>query len=280
MQPDEVLARLPDGYHALFQRVVETCQQDERVRAMWLGGSLARGDADQSSDLDVLIAVADDAFDEFAAGWRAWLDSITPTVIARALPFLPGSLYSVTPTMERLDIISERVSEVATTLHRVRLLAMDKDECNRLVPAVSPVPGPSAPTIASLIEEFFRDYAMFHTVVDREDWLLGVEAINVIRGLLYRLFLESNAPLPVTGVKRWSEKLTREQRAVLESLPVAPPRRDEVILVHEAVSRAFVVNARDICECLAVEWPTVLDDCVCDYLASRGLPHLANRDPC
>src|ERR1039458_1243617 len=133
MQPDEALARLPDGYRSLFGRVVERCSQDERVRAMWLGGSLARGDTDQSSDLDVLIAVADAAFDEFGAGWKSWLGSITPTVIARALPFVPGSFYSVTPAMERLDVISERVSAVATTPHPVRLLVLDKDECCSLV---------------------------------------------------------------------------------------------------------------------------------------------------
>ncbi len=241
---------------------------------MWLGGSLARGDADQSSDLDVLIAVADDAFDEFAAGWRAWLDSITPTVIARSLPLLPGSLYSVTPAMERLDIISERVSALARTPHRVRLLVLDKDECNSLLPELPAAPGPSALSIASLVEEFFRDYAMFHTVVDRDDWLLGIEAINVIRSLLYRLFLESNAPIPVTGVKRWSERLTPEQRAVLESLPAARPREDEVVPAHEAVSVAFVLNAKSICRRVGVEWPTELDRCVRDHLASRGLPHL------
>ena len=109
---------------------------------VWLGGSLARGDADQSSDLDVIIAVADESFEDFAGGWRPWLDAITPTVIARELPFLRGSFYSVTPSMERLDVITEAVSALANTLHRVRLLVLDKDGCDaRIAPiaAVRPV---------------------------------------------------------------------------------------------------------------------------------------------
>ena len=48
-------------------------EADERVRAMWLSGSLGRGDADAMSDLDLIVAVADDALPEFAAQWQDWL---------------------------------------------------------------------------------------------------------------------------------------------------------------------------------------------------------------
>ena len=245
---------------------------------MWLGGSLARGDADQSSDLDVLIAVADDTFDDFAGSWRSWLGAITPTVIARELPFLPGSFYSVTPSMERLDVVTEPVGKLANSLHSVRLLVLDKNGCDALVPERIAQPGPAPHAIATLVEEFFRDYAMFHTVVDREDWLLGLEAINLIRGLLYRLYVEANAPVPLTGVKRWSEKLTRSQRRTLESLPSARADKAEVIGVHEAVSTAFVVDARLICRELGVEWPTELEHSVCAHFADRGSPHLGGAN--
>jgi len=274
MGPNEVVARLPGGYRALFDRLVERCTRDERVRAVWLGGSLARGDADQSSDLDVIIAVADESFEDFAGSWRPWLDAITPTVIARELPFLRGSFYSVTPSMERLDVITEAVSALANTMHRVRLLVLDKDGCDARIPAPIAASGPSPQVIAMLVEEFFRDYALFHTVAGREDWLLGLEAIHLIRGLLYRLYVEANAPLPVTGVKRWSEKLTPAQRHTLESLPAARADEAEVMAVHETVSIAFVVNARRICRELGVEWPIELEHSVCAHLAARGLPHL------
>jgi hypothetical protein len=241
---------------------------------MWLGGSLARGEEDQSSDLDVFVVVTDESFDEFASGWRTWLDTITPTLIARQLPFARGSLYSVTPGMERLDIVSEPVSALSNTFHRVRRLVFDKDGVNELIPAPIVGAGPSTFVIAEYIDEFFRDYAMFHAVVDREDWLLGLEAIHTIRTLLYRLFVESNAPLPLSGVKRWSSKLTHEQRTLLESLPAARANREAGFEVHEAVSLAFRNSAMLIAEQLGVVWPSELERHVCDSLKARGLPHL------
>ena len=41
---------------------------------------------------------------------------------------------------------------------------------------------------------------------------LGVEAVHAARSILYELYVESNAPLPAMGMKRWSDKLTRQQR--------------------------------------------------------------------
>src|SRR5688572_8633723 len=93
----EAIAALPRAYRDLFDRARARLEGDERVRGMWLGGSLARGTADAASDLDVILAVADDAHEEFTESWRSWLADITPTVLAEELPFAKGSFYSVTP---------------------------------------------------------------------------------------------------------------------------------------------------------------------------------------
>ena len=43
------LAPLPAGYRGLFDRLLAVVQTDERVRGMWLSGSVARGVADAGS---------------------------------------------------------------------------------------------------------------------------------------------------------------------------------------------------------------------------------------
>ncbi len=275
MDAADAMNQLPDGYAPLLRRVLEVSAADDRIRAVWLGGSLARGDADQSSDLDVMIAVADEAFDAFVTDWKQWLANITSTVIARPLPFAPGSFYSVTPTMERLDVVTERVSALANTFHRTRLAVLDKDDCATMVPPPWPSLRPAPATLAGIIEEFYRDYAMFPVVVDRQDWLLGIEAVGVVRGLLYKLYVEANAPQPMMGVKRWSDKLTAKQRAVLESLPSARANPDDVRRVHEEVSLTFVREARAIASTFEVVWPDDLHACVVGHLRARSLPHLA-----
>jgi hypothetical protein len=70
--------KLPPGYASLLDRFIEVVGGDPRVRAAWVHGSVARGDADEVSDLDVIIAVADDDIPAFAAGWRDRLDEVTP----------------------------------------------------------------------------------------------------------------------------------------------------------------------------------------------------------
>ncbi len=264
---------LEPGYRPLFERAVAVFEADERVRALWLSGSLARGEADAMSDLDLIVTVRDADLAEFAAGWRDWLAEITPTLIARELPFAPGSLHSVGPGRERLDVVVEKVSALPVTFHRTRLAVFDHDGLAGSVPAPDEH-GPRAAVVADLVEEFFRDYGLLPVATTRQDWLLALEGIHLMRGLLYRLFVEMNAPLPPMGVKQWSRKLTKDQRLVLEALPAAEARRESVLAANEAVAVAFVQHARRACDTLGVAWPDALEDATCAYLRGHGLPAL------
>lgn len=277
MAPDTVrgmsdaLAALPASYRPLFARAREVAEGDPRVRALWLGGSLARGDADAASDLDLLVAVSDEAVDAFARGWREWLAKITPALIARAQPFLPGSFYSVTPTGERLDLVVEPVARLASSPFRMRAVVFDRDGLSARIPAPPPPAGPSRERIAYLIEEFFRDVGMLYVSVVRRDLLLGNEGIHLVRGLLYQLFCEANAPLPPSGVKRWSAKLTLAQRARLERLPTGASEWDGLLAAHHRVAREFVASAREIAAANGVAWPAELEAATWRQLRARGV---------
>ena len=220
------------------------------------------------------IAVVPDELDAFAGEWKQWLARATPTVIARPLPFLPGSLYSVTPERARLDIVVESTGVLGSTPFRHRFVVFDRDGLDALVPAAEPGTGPSAARVAQLIEEFFRDYGMFPVVTARDDWLLGIEAIHFLRGLLYQLFIEENAPLPPSGVKQWSSKLTERQRSVLQALPTGGPDAASIVEAHEQVALTFVTEARRVASDLEVAWPEELDACTRRYLQTWGLPAL------
>jgi hypothetical protein len=265
------LAVLPPAYRALFERTRRVAEDDARVRALWLGGSLARGDADAASDLDLLLAVADDAHAEFARDWRAWLARITPTLIARPQPFLPGSFYSVTTGGERLDVVVEPAARLATTVFRMRALVFDRDGLAARIPAPPAPAGPSPERIASLIEEFFRDSLLVDVSITRGDVLLANEGVHLLRGLLYQLFCEANAPLPVSGVKRWSEKLTPPQRALLEELPTGAGTLAAVLAAQWEISRAFLASAREIAAAHGVAWPGELEAALNRHLRANGL---------
>ena len=270
LEPDPaVLQALPGGYRTLFLRLVDVAAADERIRAVWLGGSLGRGVADAGSDLDVILTVADDAFDEFAAGWRGWLAGVTPTVLARELPGLPGCWHSLTPACERLDVVTERAGSPPRGDRRHRLLVLDRDGAfsSADVPAAPPA-GPEPGRLAGIVEEFLRQQAIFPAaVVARGDWLLGVVGTQGVHLMLYQLFVESNQPLPAMGVKQWSAKLTPRQRARLEALPQPAPQRQAVLHAMRAAAAEFRARAREVLDAHQVPWPEALDDAVTAYQA-------------
>ncbi len=260
------LAVLPPGYSALFDRAASVFAADPRVRALWVSGSLARGDADSHSDLDLLVAVPDSEFDAFASSWRSWLEDITPTVLAREIPFLRGSIYSLTPACERLDVVVERVSGLRTSRFTARAIVFDRDDLDAQVPLPGPAPGPDRARLETAIEEPFRYLALLPAVLGRGELLLAQEGYGHFRRRIAELFLEANAPLPTTGVKHFRDKLRPDQYAVLESLPWPAATRETLIAAHLEAARALIAHGRPIASKLGLAWPESLEGAVREHL--------------
>jgi len=260
------LAALPAAYQALFDRAAAVFWADPRVRALWVSGSLARADADAHSDLDLVAAIADAEFDAFAADWRSWLAEITPTVLAREIPFLRGSVYTLTPGCERLDVIVERAS-TAKMARGPRACVFDRDGLDAQRPPPPPPAAPDRAKVTTAIEEPLRYLALLPAVLGRGELLLSQEGYGHMRRRISELFLESNAPLPATGVKHWRDKLTAEQYAVLEALPWPEATRESLLAAHRAVFRALCAHGRPIAEKLGVPWPSEREAAVRAHLA-------------
>jgi hypothetical protein len=267
----DALRPLAAGYHRLYEQVLAAAERDDRIRAMWLGGSLGRGVADAGSDLDIVVAVAPASADEFAAGWRDWLAAITPTVLARPLPGMPGSFFSVTTSCLRLDVVAEQAGAADAEALARRLLVLDKDLT--VCPAGQIPPGAGAPDagaagpdparLAELTAEFFRQMTIFPAaVVARADWLLGVEGVRGAQLMLYQLFVEANQPLPPMGVKQWSAKLTPGQRAICAGLPAPAATRDSVLAAMRATAAAYRASAMQILTASNVPWPAEFERAV------------------
>src|SRR4051812_44912997 len=94
---------MPPGYQELLDRSLKVFTADERVAALFVVGSVGRGQADSSSDLDLLAAAVDDnGRRSLIEDWRTWAAAITASVYARCLREAVVTL--VTPGWERLDV--------------------------------------------------------------------------------------------------------------------------------------------------------------------------------
>jgi predicted nucleotidyltransferase len=259
------LRPMPQSYQALLDLAAEVFYADERVRAMWLHGAIARGAHDAGSDLDIDIAVRDEDFTTFAAESRFWWAKITPTVSWREMANMPGSFFALTPTCERVDVVAERVSDLPASKLTRRITVFDRDGLTAHVPNPHD-PDPNPEIIRYCIEETLRQAANFPIVLIRQDWLLGVVAVQQIHLLLYELFSEANKPMPATGPKQWSHKLISEQRKALERLPVPQAERTSIIAARQAALHLFEEQASAVAQRHGVVWPSELAVAVHAYM--------------
>ena len=68
MKLKELLSIREREQSTLLNGIVEVLEQDDRVAAAWLQGSLSRGDGDALSDIDLWVVVKDEAAREVVAG--------------------------------------------------------------------------------------------------------------------------------------------------------------------------------------------------------------------
>jgi predicted nucleotidyltransferase len=79
---------------AVLQRFVTACEQDERVMAAFLGGSLAAGSADEWSDLDIYLITTDAAYEDFLHDRKAFIQRLGEPVFLEDFD-LPHDLFFV-----------------------------------------------------------------------------------------------------------------------------------------------------------------------------------------
>ncbi|CAN5861160.1 hypothetical protein BH10CHL1_BH10CHL1_27190 [soil metagenome] len=82
---------------ALLQRAQALVEQDLRVNAAWLFGSLGRGDADDLSDIDLFIIVADEHQDDMVASRYAYMAQLGEPLLILEAPqnWPPGAVYNM-----------------------------------------------------------------------------------------------------------------------------------------------------------------------------------------
>jgi hypothetical protein len=97
------LEAVDQRYVELYRSAQEVLGGDPRVKAVELSGSVARGTADQWSDLDLTIITTPEGFESFLSDWKIWVRSITPTVFARR-PIAPFIINTLTTEGLTLDL--------------------------------------------------------------------------------------------------------------------------------------------------------------------------------
>lgn len=261
--------------------LTERLARDERVLALFVTGSRADGRADEHSDLDLLVVVAERDVDGLVAQLPTLVHEVEPLVEASTRPLGHATLLNlVTDRCLRVDLVvtsTERAAQ-APRFGPVRRL-IDRAQVEAMLPEIS------GPVIAAHGEEWFdalvkgvlRTVALLPMVVARREYIRGAQHVQLLKQdfLELLLFAEGDPPLARPGAWAWSDlndRLSNERRAQVASLPPAAMTRDAVVDGHVQLLAAFLGVARPLARRSGFVWKhSAYERAVEGHLTRAGL---------
>jgi predicted nucleotidyltransferase len=251
----------PDNQKAretLLAGIVAGLEADERVTAAWLAGSLGRGSADDLSDIDIWIAVHDDALPAIAADPLAFAQELTKPVHAFPVPANapPGGayLFSIVDAGDSLQQV-EWYREPASAAARPRSTRMLFE--HPPVPLQPPPPGPDATALNEFLLHCAREaLAMAFIAVKpirrKERWVYSRHIHYIAQFIAKLAWASEHRRIPVhddrvdPGLPQSIPVTVIEQRDVLLTLLDRLERHlDALPLGHRADLDAVFRSVRD-----------------------------------
>ncbi|MGO4454057.1 nucleotidyltransferase family protein [Arthrobacter sp. RAF14] len=256
---------IPRALDAPLAAVRASCNARKDIEAAWLEGSIARGEADEWSDIDLHLVVTDEDFDV-----RAWAAELFDVVLADAIPGTRRGHIFLSSEWVHLDVILHSPQDAATGSAE-RLYLLDRGiphGASADIRADQPDP-PSADDGVSSVP-YFPDqdcrvvlYLLGNAVglAARDDLLALSTTVSGLRdAYLPRLMLAERGMRPGRGAKRMLEQVSRDQRSSLQSLPAVGLDRRSLLGALTAVAAQYVPRARSLAHATGAEWPQGLEE--------------------
>ena len=240
---------------ALIDAIHRVLAADDDIEAAWLAGSLGRGGGDAYSDVDVLVLAMDGRLAEVMSRYARDISAIAPPALVN--PLYGGRVLNVVDAdWRRFDLSFVEVGDLGR--YDAAALTTLFNRAGRGPPHKPPVVYRTRPeTLLALVNEFYRMLGLTTVGMGREEWLLGLTGVDIMRRLTVDLMLEQNGVGRVErgGALHWNRLLTAEQRAVLESLAPVTCDRAGIIAANLALAELFLPRARHLAAEIGMAWP-------------------------
>jgi hypothetical protein len=246
----------------LIDRVIDHLENDPRVRGLWLTGSFGAGTADELSDVDMFVLVADTILPGFV---EAWLPEIAPRyrpLLARRLPSAPV-FHHVLPGWLRWDVVVGGPAGLNDLDPDAVMELFNRDGVR---PAPSFRAGVQVETVREMTEEFLRVLGLLPVVVGRGELVTAVSGAELLRQLLTTLLRYRVEGPRLSGALHLSRVLPADEMAALSAMPPVYADRAAVIRAHLSCAAMFLPVARDL---LGPDHPHELEKACWDYLRER-----------
>lgn len=251
---DSTLEDVPPRLRPTLNMLLAQCRYDERIRAVWLEGSLARGLADDWSDIDLHLAVREP--ENFAA--IEWLDSQVHLVLSDAIPGLTGAYICLTSNLIHIDL-NVHSSENELPSDGTRRALLDRDAPIQDRPnAEGTTRQPFFP--AQDVQIFLYFLGKTVASVHRGDLIALSQTTAMMRDrLLVNLLLAENGIRSGTVIKRIGRHLSDDQMQCLQAIPAFGFSKLSIREAQQSIATAYLGRARKLAEECAAAWPLELE---------------------
>ncbi len=251
-----------------IEAVTAKARADERVAALFLGGSLGTGKGDAFSDADMILVLAPEDHPAFVAQARAWAEDLVPLLIWRA-PYPGQPLFTaVGEGWVRFDFTITVPGRVVGSQARLRAL-VDKAEVWNSLPPMLPPRVPSAEEIEAIAVETMRILGLLHVVAGRSDWAVAVTGIGLLRNQLISLMVMDTQPQLPPGALHLKRILPAEDIETLAGLPPIGPTEASIMASNAALAPLILDRARTMLARAGGTWPQALEDALRAHLKAR-----------
>lgn len=255
---------------ACLDLLSDLLRADQRALGCWLAGSLGRGDGDEWSDLDLLVAVDPTSQNAFVAHFESQVTVRADIVLGKRLELGTATVLSyVTDEWVRFDVSvvppSDLARRDASGLRRI----FDREGLHPTAGAALPPVGPSGARVAELTREFLRVLGLLPVVLGREELEVGASGAALVRTLLIELMVEASDVADRGGALSLRRLLPPEQLVALRRLPPIVATGESITAVHLACANEFLPLARELSERTNVPWPHALESALRRHLLSQ-----------
>jgi hypothetical protein len=254
---------------ALVDAAHRTLFGDPQIEALWLAGSLGDGRGDTFSDVDLLVLVVDGTVADVAQRYARNAATI-------AEPALVNQLYGgrilnvVTQQWQRFDITFVESGELGR-FDGPRLTNVFNKGTRSPAPLPTQTYRAQPDRLLKLVYEFLRVLGLSVVVMGREEYLVGLKGVELLRQMTIDLMLEENGVGPAQrgGALHLNALLTSPQREALENLAPISASRERIMAASGELAGIFLPRARELAARVAMEWPDAFEAATRRHLRER-----------
>ena len=257
------------GQQSLIGAIHRALEADADVEAAWLAGSLGRGKGDAFSDVDVLVLAVDDRLGDVMARYAADVSVVAEFVLVNPL-FGGRVLNVVTADWRRFDLSFVEAGDLAR--YDLAVLTGMFNKSGREPPRRHATPYRTSPEqLLKLVNEFLRVLGLLVVGSGREEYVLGLTGVDLLRQMTFEVMLEENGVGPAErggALHRWP-LLTSKQQEELRALAPVVADHGGIIAANVALAQIFLPRARGLAERVGAVWPEAFERATRRHLKER-----------